>query len=311
MEWDQILITAPEEAAEAANLRYISDNTPGITRRRRGRGFAYLDAKGRAISDPARREHFKALAIPPAWTEVWICPRPNGHIQATGRDEKGRKQYIYHPEWEVIRNETKFNRLLLFGEALPQLWTQVDKDLRRHGVVRERVLAAVVRLLGETFIRVGNEEYARQNGSYGLTTMRQDHIDVNGATLHFEFRGKSGQQHRVNVKDPRVARIVKQCQELPGYELFQYLDEGGQQRTVDSADVNEYLRAATGQDFTAKDFRTWGGTVEAVRAFYEVGSAESEKQADKNIVQTMKRVSAQLGNTATICRKYYVHPAVI
>ena len=305
------LPTDPVEVARHADLRYVSDDEPGIRRRRCGRGFTYVDAQGKTIRDPEARRRFNSLAIPPAWSDVWISADENGHIQVTGRDDKGRKQYIYHPRWQEIRNQAKFNSLLLFGESLPHLRAQIDKDLRRHGLARERVLAAVVRLLEVTLIRVGNEQYARENESYGLTTMRTNHVDVTTTNLHFDFPGKSGKEHHIEIRDPRAARVVRQCQELPGQQLFKYVDEEGNHQTVDSADVNEYLYAATGSDFTAKDFRTWGGTVAAVRAFLELGPGESERGIQKNVVEAVKMVAEKLGNTAAICRDYYIHPAVI
>ena len=300
----------PEAAAAAAGLCYVHDDQPGIRRKRWGRGFTYLDPQGNHIKDPEERQRFAELAIPPAWSDVWISPDEKGHIQATGRDDKDRKQYIYHPCWQELRNETKFNRMLLLGEALPRLRAQIDEDLRKRGTPRERVVAAVVRLLQETLIRVGNAEYARENNSYGLTTMRTKHLDLEGTKLHFEFRGKSGKMQRVDVRDPRVARVVKQCQELPGYELFQYVDEAGERHRIESGDVNDYVRAATGENFTAKDFRTWGGTVHAVRALQQLGPCEAEDQADKNIVKLFEMVAAELGNTPAVCRRYYVHPAI-
>lgn len=301
----------PVEAAQHANLRYVSDDEPGIKRRRRGRGFTYIDMQGETIRESEARQRFNNLAIPPAWTDVWICPDKNGHIQVTGRDDKGRKQYIYHPRWQEVRNQAKFNRLLLFGQTLPQLRAQIDKDLRRHGLPRERVIAAIIRLLEETLIRVGNEQYARQNDSYGLTTLRSDHVDVTATTLHFDFRGKSGKDQQVVIRDPRAARVVRQCQELPGQELFKYHDEEDNLQSVGSADVNDYLYAVMGEEFTAKDFRTWGGTVAAVRAFRQLGPGESERDIQKKVVEAIKMVAATLGNTPAICRDYYIHPAVI
>jgi DNA topoisomerase-1 len=300
----------PQAAARAARLRYVSDDQPGIARRRHGRGFTYFDPEGTRITDREQRSRFEQLAIPPAWTDVWICTDEDCHIQVTGRDEKGRKVYIYHPRWEELRNETKFNRMAHFGEALPRLRRQVDADLRQRGMSRERVLAAAVRLLQQTLIRVGNEEYARTNNSFGLTTLRNEHVDVNGSNLHFEFRGKSGKMQSVDVRDPRAARVLRQLQDLPGQHLFQYVDDEGNTNEVTSEDVNEYVREATGDQFRAKDFRTWGGTVHAVRVLQQMGEAEDEKQADKNIVALIKQVAAQLGNTPAVCRQYYVHPCV-
>ncbi|MFO7537762.1 MAG: DNA topoisomerase IB, partial [Chloroflexota bacterium] len=259
----------PVQSAKQAGLRYVNDEEPGIKRRRCGRGFTYIDAQGKTIRDPKIRQRFKSLVIPPAWTDVWICVDESGHIQATGQDDKNRKQYIYHSRWQEVRNQAKFNRLLPFGESLPQLRTQIDKDLRRHGLPRERVVAAVVRLLEESLIRVGNREYAQQNDSYGLTTMRNKHVEVTTTTISFDFPGKSGQNQQVVIQDARASRLIRQCQELPGQELFQYIDDAGDAQTVESADVNEYLFTATGQAFTAKEFRTWGGT----------GTSENEEMA--------------------------------
>lgn len=300
----------PRAAARAARLRYVADEQPGIVRRRQGQGFTYLDPEGNRITDPEARERFEELAIPPAWTEVWISPHENGHIQVTGRDEKGRKVYIYHPRWEELRNETKFNRMLHFGEALPRLREQIDADLRRRNMSRERVLATAVRLLQQTLIRVGNEEYARNNNSYGLTTLRDEHVDVNGSNLRFEFRGKSGKMQSVDVHDPRAARVLRRLRELPGQHLFQYEDDEGDLHEVTSDDVNDYVRGIAGEPFTAKDFRTWGGTVHAVRVLQEMGEAEDEMHAEKNVVALFKQVAEQLGNTPAVCRDYYVHPCV-
>jgi DNA topoisomerase I len=302
----------PVESAKAAGLRYVTDDAPGIRRRRCGKkGFCYLDTKGRTIKEPKEIERFKKLAIPPAWTDVWICPIPNGHLQATGRDAKGRKQYRYHPEWRSVRDETKFSRMAVFGEALPKIRERVEADLSLRGLPREKVLAAVVKLLETTLIRVGNKEYARNNDSYGLTTLRDGHVDIEGSKLRFEFRGKSGKEHSVELKDRRLARIVQQCRDLPGQTLFQYLDEDGERQKVSSEDVNAYLRETTGEDFTAKDFRTWGGTVLALAALLEAGCAETEKEANKIVVEAVKRVASELGNLPAICRKFYIHPAVI
>ena len=305
------LTTDPLESAKAAGLRYVTDTTPGIRRKRAGRGFTYLGVDGRPIRDLQELHRIKSLGIPPAWTDVWICPLPSGHLQATGHDAKGRKQYHYHPRWREVRDETKYGRMLVFGEALPLIRKQVEYDLTLPGLPRAKVLATVLRLLDTTLIRVGNEEYARANRSFGLTTLRDRHVEIAGTTLRFHFRGKSGQEHTVEINDRRLARIVKGCQEIPGQELFQYRDDEGQRRTIDSADVNEYLRQITGQDFTSKDFRTWAGTVLAVQALQACGSGESATQAKKAVVQAIKTVAAQLGNTPAICRKCYVHPAVI
>jgi DNA topoisomerase I len=305
------LITDPQVSAKAAGLRYVTDTRPGIRRQRAGKGFTYLDVEGRRLRDPQELQRIKSLGIPPAWTKVWICPLPQGHLQATGYDAKGRKQYRYHPRWRDVRDETKYGRMLAFGEALPLIRQQVEHDMARQGLPRAKVLATVLRLLDTTLIRVGNEAYARANRSFGLTTLRDRHVDVAGATLRFHFRGKSGKEHTVEIYDRRLALIVKRCQEIPGQELFQYRDDEGQRRTIDSADVNAYLRQVTGQDFTSKDFRTWNGTVLAVRALQTCGARESAAQAKKAVVEAVKTVAAQLGNTPAICRKCYVHPVVI
>src|SRR5688572_8134152 len=260
------IVTDPVESAKAAGLRYVTEGSAWIQRRRVGKSFTYRDGQGRRVSDAEVLRRIRALAIPPAWADVWICPSAHGHIQAVGRDARARKQYRYHARWRQARDETKYNRMLAFAAALPRIRRRVDEDLQRPGLPRERVLATVVRLLETTLIRVGNEAYARENKSYGLTTMRSRHVDVTGATLTFNFRGKGGKEHTVDVKDPRLARVVKRCQDLPGHELFQYLDDDGGRQTIDSADVNAYLRAIAGEEFTAKDFRTWAGTVQIGRA---------------------------------------------
>lgn len=303
--------TDPIESAKAAHLRYVSDDRPGIRRRRRGKGFIYLDMDGQVIHDVAILQRIRALAIPPAWQEVWICPSPNGHIQATARDAKGRKQYRYHPRWREVRDETKYGRLLEFARVLPKLRRRVKTDLRLPKMPRDKILATIVRLLETTFIRIGNQEYARTNHSFGLTTMRTRHVAVNGATLKFRFRGKSGKLHSITLTDPKVAKIIKRCQDLPGQELFQYIDATGEMQTITSADVNQYLREVTAQDFTAKDFRTWAGTVLAACALVEYEAVESKTQARKNIVAAIASVAAQLGNTPAVCRKCYVHPSVL
>jgi DNA topoisomerase I len=297
-------------SAEEAGLRYVSDQTPGIIRRRAGRGFTYAGPDGATVRDPELIARIRTLAVPPAWTDVWICPNPRGHLQATGRDARGRKQYRYHPQWRDIRDETKYARLTSFARGLPQIRAQVDHDLSLPGLPRDKILATVIRLLEMTLIRVGNKEYARDNDSFGLTTMRDRHVDVSGSTLEFEFRGKGGKRHVVDITDPRLARIVKQCQEIPGHELFQYVDEDGEHRTVESADVNEYLRRHSGEDFTAKDFRTWAGTVLMVRALRELGPGASTRGAKRKLLRAVEAVAETLGNTPAICRAYYVHPAV-
>ena len=297
--------------ARAAGLRYVSDAGPGIRRKPHGKTFRYLDADGAAVRDAATLARIRALAIPPAWTEVWICPRENGHLQATGRDARGRKQYRYHARWRSLRDEAKYERMIAFGDALPAIRARVDSALSLPGLPREKVLATLVCLLQMTMMRIGNEEYARSNHSYGLSTLRNRHVHVDGSAVQFKFRGKSGVHHVVTVDDRRLARIVKRTRELPGQELFQYVDADGVQHSVGSADVNDYLRAITGEDYTAKDFRTWSGTVLAALALQERAVAACEADARKNIVQAIAQVASRLGNTPAICRKCYVHPAVL
>jgi DNA topoisomerase-1 len=301
----------PVESAQAAGLRYVSDAAPGIRRRRTGTGFSYVGPDGRTIRDKATLARIRSLAIPPAYTDVWICPTPNGHLQATGRDARGRKQYRYHPKWREVRDETKFGRMLAFSEALPRLRKRLEDDLAKPGLPREKVLATIVRLLECTAIRVGNDEYARSNRSFGLTTLQDRHVEISGSKLRFEFRGKSGKTHRVALSDRRLAKIVARCQALPGADLFQYEDDEGKRVAIGSGDVNDYLREITGEDFTAKDFRTWAGTLQAVAALEAVGPAASEREAKAAILKTIDRVAEQLNNTRAVCRKYYVHPAVL
>jgi DNA topoisomerase-1 len=304
------LITDPVESARAAGLRYILDDRPGIRRERRGKGFRYLTPDGKVLRSAEELRRIRSLAIPPAWTRVWICPSPHGHLQATGYDDRGRKQYRYHPRWREVRDETKYDRMIVFGQALPRIRARVEQDMAQPGLPRTKVLATVVRLLETTLIRVGNEEYARTNGSFGLTTMRDRHVEVSGSTLCFSFRGKSGVRHSIDVTDRRLARIVQSCQDLPGQELFQYLDDGTP-HDIDSADVNAYLQEITGEEFTAKDFRTWAGTVLAACALREFEAFDSQTQAKRNVVEAIEAVSKRLGNTKAVCRKCYVHPAVI
>ncbi len=304
-------LTDPQEAAEEAGLRYVSDDQPGYTRKRRGKEFVYFDTEGKEIRDEARILRLNRLAIPPAYTEVWICPSPNGHLQATGRDDRGRKQYRYHERWREVRDENKYEKMVIFGKALAKIRRAINRDLKRRGLPREKVLATVVQLLERTFIRVGNEEYAKENHSFGLTTMRNRHVDVRGARLCFHFRGKSGKEHEIDLEDRRVAKIIRQLQDLPGQELFQYLDEKGEVRGVTSDDVNEYLRNITGENFTAKDFRTWAGTVLAAMALSAQEPFENKSQAKKNVKTAISAVAQMLGNTPAICRKCYVHPAVL
>ncbi len=298
-------------AAEAAGLTYVSDTEPGITRKGAGKGYAYYSPDGELIRDRAERERFASLGIPPGWSEVWICPDPLGHIQVTARDSKGRKQYRYHPSFRAMRDESKFGRLLVFSEALPRLREQVERDLGLPGLPRHKLLATLVRLLNETLIRVGNDEYRKSNRSYGLTTLRRQHVEVKGNTLHFEFRGKSGIWHSIDLTDQRLARIVRQLQDLPGQELFKYVDSEGKRHSVDSDDVNDYLRLVAGHDVTAKDFRTWSGTMLLARALWELGPPSDEQEAKQNINAALDQVAARLGNTRAVCRKYYVHPSII
>jgi DNA topoisomerase I len=304
---------APESRRDArvAGLRYVSDESPGITRRRAGRGFVYLSPHGRRVRDQRVLARIRSLAVPPAWTDVWICPAPTGHLQATGRDARGRKQYRYHAEWRRVRDEAKFDRLSAFGRALPAIRRRVAKDLAREGLPREKVVAAAVRLLDQTLIRPGNTEYTRTNGSYGVTTLLDEHVDVFGDELRFSFRGKGGKDHEVRITDRRLARVVKRCQELPGEVLFAYLDEEGGRRPIGSDDVNDYVRRATGEDFTAKDFRTWGGTVLAAQALAHVGPFSTEAEAKARVAEGVREVAATLGNTPQVCRNCYVHPVVI
>jgi DNA topoisomerase I len=305
------IISDPVESAQAAGLRYVSDTQPGIRRKKAGTGFSYIGPDGKTIRDAKELARIRSLAIPPAYTDVWICPAPNGHIQATGRDARRRKQYRYHPKWREVRDETKFGRMLAFSEVLPQVRARVEHDLSLPGLPREKVLATVVRLLECTSIRVGNEEYAKSNRSFGLTTLQDRHVEISGSNLRFEFRGKSGKTHKVDLNDRRLARIVQRCQAVPGEDLFQYIDDDGVRQTVGSGDVNDYIREISGQEFTAKDFRTWNGTLLAVAALTEIGAFSSQRHAKSNVLRAIDRVAEQLNNTRAVCRKYYVHPAVL
>lgn len=305
------IVTDPQEVAAEAGLRYVSDEQPGYTRKRRGKKFVYFDTEGKEIRDETRILRLNRLAIPPAYKDVWICPSPNGHLQATGRDDRGRKQYRYHERWREVRDENKYEKMVVFARALPKIRRRIQRDLKRRGLSREKVLATVVQLLERTFIRVGNEEYARENNSFGLTTLRNRHVKIRGATLRFRFRGKSGKEHDIPIEDRRVARIVRQLQELPGQELFQYLDENGERRQITSDDVNQYLASIAGEAFTAKDFRTWAGTVLAAMALKEFESFANISEAKKNMKVAITAVAKILGNTPAICRKCYVHPAVL
>jgi len=308
------VIIDPAESARFAGLRYVTDAKPGIRRHRRGKGFYYTQPGGARLSDAETLTRIKSLVIPPAWQQVWISPIPNGHLQATGRDARGRKQSRYHPKWRQVRDETKYHRMLLFGDALPSIRAQVEHDLTLPEMPRAKVLATIVRLLETTFIRIGNEEYAKTNHSYGLTTLRNRHVKVTGATLHFTFDGKSGVKHAIDLSDRRLAHIIRKCLDIPGYELFQYLDSEGQRHSIEASDVNDYLRALTPGDdlsFTAKDFRTWAGSVLTCTLLRELEPFASETEAKHNVVQAIKSVAKRLGNTPSVCRKCYIHPAVL
>jgi DNA topoisomerase-1 len=304
------LVEDSKEAAVSAGLRYVSKESPGLSRRRKGKNFNYFGKDGTRITDHLGLRRIRSLAIPPAWEKVWICAQATGHLQATGFDAKGRKQYKYHPTWRAARDEGKFERLFSFADALPKIREQVDEDLRRTDLSREKVLATVVRLLEVSLIRIGNEEYAKENGSFGLTTMRNRHVEIKGSTVRFQFRGKSGKKHIVEVSDLRVARIVQKCQDLPGQHLFEYEDSTGEIDSISSEDVNDYLRKITDQPFTAKDFRTWAGTVLPAIALGKMTEVDSQALAKRNILTAIESVARLLGNTTAICRKCYVHPAI-
>jgi DNA topoisomerase-1 len=299
------------KAATRAGLKYVTDGFAGISRRRAGSGWIYFAPNGARIRDADKRQRLNKLAIPPAWTDVWICPDPDGHIQATARDARGRKQYRYHSSYREARDRSKFRHMLEFSEILPQLRERIEIDMRSEEHTRNHVLAAVIHLLDRTLIRVGNDEYARENRSFGLTTLRRRHVEVSGETLRFSFRGKSGVEHNVAVTDGRLAKIIQRFQELPGQEIFQYRDESGKRQAITSDDVNAHLREITGRDVSAKDFRTWGGTMHAAMALHAMGVASSRREADRNIVQALDIVCERLGNTRAVCRKYYVHPALL
>jgi DNA topoisomerase I len=300
------------QAATRAGLNYVTDGVAGIRRQRAGTGWIFYAPDGARINSAAQRKRINALVIPPAWSDVWICPDPKGHIQVTARDARGRKQYRYHPLYREARDRSKFRRMLEFSETLPEIRERVENDLlRARDLTRRQILATVVRLLDKTLIRVGNYEYARDNRSFGLTTLRDRHVEVKGANLRFSFRGKSGVNHTVDITDRRLARIIQQCQDLPGQELFKYLDASGKRQTVSSDDVNAYLREITGRDITAKDFRTWAGTMLAARELCAMGPAKSRREAERNMARAIDAVAKRLGNTRAVCRKYYVHPALV
>lgn len=309
-------LTAPPPAelledVRSAGLRHVSDHEPGLHRRKQGTGFTYIKDDGTVCRDAAALERIRSLAIPPAWTDVWICERANGHIQATGRDAKGRKQYRYHPDFREVRDSTKYEHMIDFARALPAIRAKVAADMARPGLARRKVLATVVHLLETTHIRVGNEDYAKENHSYGLTTLRNPHVKVNGTELRFNFKGKGGKVWRLQIKDRRVAKVIRACQDLPGQQLFQYYDEAGDVQDVTSSDVNDYLREITGKEITAKDFRTWAGTLLAAAALREFEATDSDAKTKKMVKAAIEQVAARLGNTVTICRKCYVHPEII
>ena len=301
----------PKITAKAAGLRYVTDSTPGYTRKKSGKGFSFYDADGKLVTDKELIHRFNRLVIPPAYTNVWISPYENGHLQFTGVDAAGRKQYRYHPDWGKLRNQSKYYRMQLFAEHLPAIRKQVDKDLNRTDLDHEKVVALVVRIMELTSIRVGNESYKKLYGSFGLTTLMNKHVKIDGADVYFEFKGKKGVFHKVALHSRKLARMIKQCRDIPGRELFQYFDEDGNKRSVGSGDVNDYLKQITGEDFTAKDFRTWAGSVSALYAFKEAGEFTSMSECKKKIVSVLDEVAVNLGNTRTVCKKYYVHPSVI
>src|SRR3954470_17348902 len=301
----------PAVSARSAGLKYTTDTKPGIRRVVAGHGFKYVEPSGKTVRDATTLGRIKSLVIPPAWTDVWICPDERGHLQATGRDARGRKQYRYHPRWREVRDETKYHRMIGFAHALPSIRARTARDLRSPRLTREKVLPAVVQLLEKTLIRVGNDEYARDNRSFGLTTLRDGHVSVNRGKVNFSFRGKSGVAHAIQLDDRTLARTIKACRDLPGYDLFQYVDEDGERHTIGSADVNAYLKEITGEDYTSKDFRTWAGTVLASQTLQEFEKFGSETQAKRNIVSAVETVAKRLGNTKAVCRKCYIHPAIL
>lgn len=305
------LITDPQQSARAAGLRYVTDEIPGIRRKLAGKHFTFFDPNGKKIKDESEINRIRALAVPPAYTDVWISPIANGHLQATGRDARGRKQYRYHKRWREVRDETKFGRMIAFAKALPKIRNTVDQHMSLPGLPREKVLATVVQLLETTLIRVGNEEYAKDNKSYGLTTMKDQHVQISGSTLRFKFKGKSGVRHAIDLRDRRLARIVQACRDIPGQELFQYEDDGGNHQAIDSQDINDYIKEISGEDFTAKDFRTWVGTVACALTLAELPPVENQADAKENVIEAIKLVAQRLGNTPSVCRKSYVHPSII
>jgi DNA topoisomerase-1 len=307
----QAVSTEHVDSAKAAGLRYVSDSMPGIKRLRHGRGFSYVAADGHVIRDKDTIKRFRSLVIPPAWTDVWICPFADGHLQVTARDARGRKQYRYHPDFRQQRDGTKFERLFEFGQVIWKVRERVENDVLLPGLPLEKVLATVIWLLERTLIRVGTQEMSRANKSYGLTTMKKKHVTIEGDDVRFTFRGKSGVEHAISVTDDRIAQIVQRCQDLRGVELFQYLDDDGERQVVEAEHVNDYLRSATGADVTAKDFRTWAGTMIGAQILRDTGPATTKKEAERNVVQAIDHAASRLGNTRTVCRKYYIHPMII
>lgn len=301
----------PVQIARAVRLVYVNDSMPGITRHRSGDRFVYKGPKGDLIDEEATLERIRKMALPPAWERVWICPRPNGHLQATGIDTKNRKQYRYHENWNAIRSETKFFRMIAFGERLPKLRARLDRDLRQRELTRDKVIAIALSVMEQTLIRVGNAAYEKEYGSYGLTTLKDRHVRVDNQGIKFRFKGKKGIFHDITLRDRRLARLVKACRDIPGKELFQYYDENGEHRSIDSGMVNDYLRQYTGEEFSAKDFRTWAGTVNALRMLAELEPCSTEKELKKNVNTVLENVAHKLGNTKTVCRKYYVHPQIL
>ncbi|QCR21681.1 DNA topoisomerase IB [Pontibacter sp. SGAir0037] len=305
------LYADPSRSAAWAGLRYTADSRPGITRKKTGKGFYYLNPKGERVEDEKTLERIRKMVIPPAWTDVWISTQPKGHLQATGRDEKGRKQYIYHPDWAKVRSLTKFGRMIAFGKVLPELRERMAKDISSSKLNKQKVTALVLTIMDNAMIRIGNRTYAKENKSYGLTTLRDRHVKIEGSKLRFMFKGKKGVEHEIDLKDRRLARLVKQCRDIPGYDLFQYYDEEGNRQTLDSGDVNDYLREVTKEDFSAKDFRTWGGTVRMVECLEHVVDETPDLDKEKSIKEAVKQVAKGLGNTPTVCSKYYIHPEVV
>ena len=298
-------------SAQAAGLAYVTDAMPGIRRKRHGRGFSYTDPDGNVIRERAQLRRFRSLVIPPAWTDVWICPSPDGHLQVTARDARGRKQYRYHPSFREQRDGVKFDRMIALSDVIRQIRERVERDIAKQGLPREKVMATLVWLLERTLIRVGTQEYAKANKSFGLTTLRNRHVQVAGSKVRFDFRGKSGVVHAVAITDRRIARIVQRCRELPGQELFQYVDDTGKRQSVQAEDVNAYLREISGREVTAKDFRTWAGTMIAAQILRDIGPARTKKEADKNVLRAVDQASNRLGNTRSVCRKYYIHPELL